>query len=74
MSLMFWFNGTASAGCCVFRGGAYYDLSYFGEGIGIAVAAGNDALRKALDYALRKVYQSGKYQELFLRYFPMSYY
>jgi polar amino acid transport system substrate-binding protein len=74
MSLMFWINGTASEGCCAFRGGAYYDLNYFGEGVGIAVAAGNDTLRKALNYGLRKVYQSGKYQELFLRYFPMSYY
>jgi len=74
MSLMFWINGTASEGCCAFRGGAYYDQRYFGEGVGIAVARGNDALRKALNYALRKVYQNGKYQELFLRYFPMSYY
>jgi len=74
MSLMFWINGTASDGCCVFRGGAYYEQRYFGEGVGIAVAKGNDALRKALNYGLRKVYQSGKYQELFLRYFPMSYY
>lgn len=74
MSLMFWLNGTASEGCCAFRGGAYYDARYFGEGVGIAVLKGNDALRKALNYALRKVYQSGKYEELFLRYFPMSYY
>lgn len=74
ISLMFWINGTASEGCCVFRGGAYYDERYFGEGAGIAVLKGNDSLRHALNYALRKVYRSGKYEELFLRYFPMSYY
>ena len=74
ISLMFWINGTGSEGCCVFRGGAYYDSRYFGEGVGIAVVKGNDALRRALNYALRKVYQSGKYEELFLLYFPMSYY
>lgn len=74
ISLMFWINGTASDGCCLFRGGAYYDERYFGEGVGIAVLKGNDALRQALNFALRSVYRSGKYEELFLRYFPMSYY
>jgi len=74
ISLMFWINGTASEGCCAFRGGAYHDARHFGEGVGIAVIKGNDPMRKALNYALRKVYQSGKYEELFLRYFPMSYY
>lgn len=74
ISLMFWLNGTASQDCCAFRGGAYYDSRYFGEGVGIAVAKGNDQLRRALNYALRRVYAKGAYEEIFLRYFPLSYY
>jgi polar amino acid transport system substrate-binding protein len=46
VSLAFWLNGTASAGCCEFRGGPYLESRYFGEGIGIAVRKGNDVLRR----------------------------
>jgi polar amino acid transport system substrate-binding protein len=74
IALSFWLSGTGSENCCAFRGGAYYDPRYFGEGAAIAVIKGNDDLRRALNYALRRVYKSGKYEEIFLRYFPLGYF
>jgi polar amino acid transport system substrate-binding protein len=29
-------------------------------------------LKGAIDYALREVYRSGAYEEIYLRYFPIS--
>jgi len=47
---------------------------YFGDGVGIAVAKGNSALRRALDYALRRVSEKGTYTELYLKYFPIGFF
>ena len=44
IALAFWLNGTDSAGCCKFVGGAFTESRYFGEGVGIAVRRGNDTL------------------------------
>ena len=70
----FWLNGAGSQDCCAFRGGPFLESRYFGEGVGIAVAKGNDRLRVALNFALRQVYLDGTYEELFLRHFPVSFY
>lgn len=74
IGLTFWINGVASEGCCEFRGGPYLDTTYFGEGVGIAVKKGNRQLAEILNYALEQVHSSGRYEELFLRYFPMSFF
>lgn len=74
VSLMFWLNGTGSANCCRFIGGAFQESRYFGEGIGIMVAKGNDDVREVLDYGLFQLFENGKYLEIFLRYFPLSFY
>lgn len=74
ISLVFWINGTISQGCCAMRGGPWIDPRYFGEGAAIAVRKGNEPLRKALNYALKRVYRSGRYEEIFLRYFPLNFY
>ncbi len=74
VSLVFWLNGTQSEGCCEFRGGPYFDSRYFGDGVGIAVRRGNRRLREILNFALTQLRADGRYEELFLRYFPMSYY
>jgi polar amino acid transport system substrate-binding protein len=74
IGLTFWLNGVTSDGCCEFRGGPYLDAKYFGEGVGIAVKKGNRDLTEILDYALEQVHASGRYEELFLRYFPMSFF
>ena len=72
ISLAFWLNGTDSENCCSFRGGAFIDSRYFGEGIGIAVRKGNDTIRLALNWALFRVWEQGRFTDLWLRYFPIS--
>jgi polar amino acid transport system substrate-binding protein len=72
ISLAFWLNGTDSESCCAFRGGPYIDSRYFGEGIGIAVKRGNDIMRLALNWALFRVWEQGRFTDLWLRYFPIS--
>lgn len=74
IGLTFWLNGVDSDGCCEFRGGPYLDAKYFGEGVGIAVKKGNRQLVDVLNYALEQVHESGRYEELFLRYFPMNFF
>lgn len=72
LSLSFWLHGEESAECCRFAGGAYIDDRYFGAGLAIVVGGENRTLKAALDYALREVHRSGIYEELYLRYFPVS--
>lgn len=74
VSLMFWVNGTTSNGCCKLIAGAFLEPNYFGLGMGIAVRKGNLPLRKALNDALKRIRTSGRYEELLLRYFPLSLY
>jgi polar amino acid transport system substrate-binding protein len=72
ISLAFWLNGTDSENCCEFRGGPYLDSRYFGGGTGIAVRKGNDAMRLALNWALFRVWEQGRFTDLWLRYFPIN--
>ena len=72
IALSFWLNGTDSGGCCVFRGGPFTESRYFGEGVGIAVKKGNETLRLALNWALFRLWEKGRFSDLWLRYFPVS--
>src|SRR5262249_30042124 len=72
ISLAFWLNGTDSENCCAFRGGPFLDSRYFGEGVGVAVRRGNDAMRLTLNYALFPTWEQGRFTDLWLRYFPIS--
>jgi len=72
VSLAFWLNGTDSANCCAFRGGPYLESRFFGEGVGIAVKRGNDLLRQAMNWALFRLWEKGRFTDLWLRYFPVS--
>ena len=72
ISLSFWLNGTDSAGCCAFSGGPFFDSHFFGEGVGIAVRRGNDTLRAAFNWALFRLWEKGRFTDLWLRYFPIS--
>ena len=71
-ALSFWLNGANSAGCCAFAGGPFIESRYFGEGIGVAVKRGNDTLRRAINWALFRIWETGRFTELWLRYFPIS--
>ncbi|AEI04327.1 extracellular solute-binding protein, family 3 [Afipia carboxidovorans OM5] len=72
ISLGFWINGTDSGECCTFAGGPFVESRYFGEGIGIGVRKGNDLLRQALNWAMFRVWEKGRYTDLWLRYFSVS--
>jgi len=72
ITLAFWLNGTDSENCCAFRGGPYIDSRYFGEGVGIVEKKGNDTVRMALNWALFRVWEQGRFTDLWLRYFSIS--
>nr|WP_249141996.1 transporter substrate-binding domain-containing protein [Bradyrhizobium diazoefficiens] len=72
ISLAFWINGTDSGDCCAFSGGPFVESRFFGEGVGIAVRKGNDVLRQALNWALFRIWEKGRYTDLWLRYFSVS--
>lgn len=69
-----WLNAAEGADCCRFTGGPYTESRYFGEGVGIAVRKGDDALRRAFDYALARLVQRGVYGDLYLKWFPVGFY
>jgi len=72
ISLAFWLNGTDSQNCCKFLGGPFTESRYFGEGVGIAVKRGNDPLRQGFNWALFRLWEKGRFSDLWLRYFPIS--
>jgi polar amino acid transport system substrate-binding protein len=74
LTLALWLDGEEASGCCAFRGGPFLESRFFGEGVSIAVRKDDSALRRALDYGLAQVWASGKYTELFRKYFPLSFY
>jgi polar amino acid transport system substrate-binding protein len=74
MSLVFWLNGLASKACCQFIGGAFVEPKFFGDGVGIVLNREDALLKSQLNHALRKLRESGRYEELVLRYFPIRAY
>jgi polar amino acid transport system substrate-binding protein len=71
-ALAFWLNGTDSGSCCEFVGGPFTESQFFGEGVGIAVKRGNDTVRQGLNWALFRLWEKGRYTDLWLRYFPIN--
>jgi len=72
LQIMFWLTGSASEDCCRFVAGGYNDPNYFSRGMAIAVKRGNTELRDVLDYGLDRLQSSGRFAQIFRRYFPMS--
>jgi polar amino acid transport system substrate-binding protein len=72
LNLALWIGGTEAAGCCAFSGGPYLESRFFGEGIGFVVRKDDDVLRRTLDHALQRLWEEGKYAEIYLRFFPIS--
>ena len=69
-----WLHGASSANCCVFLGGPFFESRFFGEGVGIAVRKEDADLRRVLDWALARLAARGAYAEIYLKYFPVSFY
>lgn len=74
LTMAVWLNSGQSADCCGFFGGPYCESLYFGEGVGIAVRTDDNDLRRALNWALARLYSKGIYSELYLKYFPIGFY
>jgi polar amino acid transport system substrate-binding protein len=72
MRAAFWLN--ANPGCCDFAGPPWFRPDLFGEGLSIAVSAGHDTVRQAIDYSLVRLKRSGTLDELYLRWFPVGFY
>jgi polar amino acid transport system substrate-binding protein len=72
MRASFWFN--AGEDCCAFAGQPYFRPDLFGDGLSVALAAGHDAVRQAIDYSLVRLKKSGEMDELYLRWFPIGFY
>ena len=74
INLAFWLNGTNSRACCEFKGGPFNEAKFFGDGVGIMVRKQDPQLKALINQALRRVRESGRYDELLLRYFPSRIY
>jgi polar amino acid transport system substrate-binding protein len=72
LGLALWIGGTEAAGCCALTGGAYLDSRFFGEGIGFLIRKDDETLRRAFDFALQRLWDEGRYAEIYLRFFPIS--
>jgi polar amino acid transport system substrate-binding protein len=71
ISLAFWLNGTGSKACCEFKGGPFAEPKYFGDGVAIAVSKEDPELKGLMNAALKRLRESGRFEELMLRYFPL---
>jgi polar amino acid transport system substrate-binding protein len=72
MRASFWLNQHLR--CCDFAGEPYFRPDLFGEGFAVAVAAGHDAVRQAIDVGLSRLKRNGVLDEIYLRWFPVSFY
>lgn len=72
MRASFWLNENIN--CCDFAGEPYFRPDLFGEGLAAAVSARHDAVRQAIDYGLVRLKRSGVLDEIYLRWFPVSFY
>ncbi|PIT71067.1 transporter substrate-binding domain-containing protein [Bartonella tribocorum] len=73
-ALSLWFKNQKSVDCCHFVGGVYMAPQLLGQGMQLAVAKKNEKLIDILNYALKSLEEDGKLTELYLRYFPISFY
>lgn len=71
ISLAFWLNGSLSRQCCEFKGEAFLEPKYFGDGIAVAVPRDDPQIKALINDSLKRVRQSGRFQELVERYFPL---
>ena len=68
----FWLNDNLD--CCAFAGEPYFRQDLFGAGLAIALPAAHDDVRQAIDWALVRLKRDGAIDELYLRWFPVSFY
>ena len=74
MKLAFWLEGPDSESCCIFAGGPFLETAFFGQGLAIAVRPDRADMVAAINAGLQAVNANGIFAELYLRYFPLSFY
>lgn len=74
ISLALWINGSLSRQCCEFKGDAFLEPKYFGDGLAMALPRNDPQIKSLINDALKKVRQSGRFQEIVERYFPVRIY
>lgn len=74
MRYSFWLASADSEACCRFAGGPYLAPEFLGHGLAVAARPEDAALASAFDYALRELHAKGAFAELYLRYFPVSFF
>lgn len=74
MRLGFWLASADAANCCRFSGGPYIAPEFLGAGLAIASPKDRPELAAAFDYALQAISAKGIFGELYLRYFPVSFF
>jgi polar amino acid transport system substrate-binding protein len=74
ISLAFWINGSLSRQCCEFKGGAFLEPKYFGDGLAVALPRNDPQIKVLINDALKKIRHNGRFQELVERYFPVRIY
>jgi polar amino acid transport system substrate-binding protein len=65
---------TADGACCKLLGVLPVDPVINGEGVGIAVRKGDDALREKFNAAIDAIRKNGRYKEINDKYFPFDVY
>jgi polar amino acid transport system substrate-binding protein len=74
MRLAFWLGSAGSQDCCRFAGGPYLAPEFLGAGLSIAARPEDAILVEGFDFALREINVKGVFAELYLKYFPVSFY
>lgn len=74
MRLSLWLGSADAANCCRYAGGPYISQEYLGNGLSIAAPKDRPELAAAFDYALQAISAKGTFGELYLRYFPVSFF
>lgn len=74
VELSFWLASENAGDCCRFLDGPFFSDHFLGLGLAIAVASEDAVLADAFDYALLALNNSGRFAEIYLRYFPQGLY
>jgi len=72
MRASFWLND--NPGCCGFAGQPYFRPDLFGDGFAVAVPSSRAVVRDVINAALVRLKRDGTMDELYLRWFPVSFY
>lgn len=74
LQLSFWVSSPAAEKCCALFDGAYPSQAFLGEGMTVMLRQQDGDLTAAINHALATLSRNGRLQEIYLRYFPTSFY